>query len=220
VGDVVPDVIELLDHLEIEYLSVTGSSGGGPHALAVAAALGDRVVRVRANTSPAPFDTVGLDWFSGMDEQNVREFRLAEGDESLLHADLVEQLADMTARILAQEGVLGSEWSLPEADRANFDDPASRDMFALLVAELNRHGVWGWVDDDRAFLRPWAADLAAIRAEALVECGAQDVLVPLDHAEWLARSIPGARLVIHEDKGHLGHPDDVLTATRWLVAHA
>jgi pimeloyl-ACP methyl ester carboxylesterase len=217
VGDVVPDSIALLDHLGIESLSVTGSSGGGPHALAVAAALGERVVRLRANTNPAPFDAADLDWFADMAEQNVREFQLAAGDERDLHADLVKQLAEMTARITDPEGLLGSDWALPESDRASLDDPASRDMFTLLGAELNRHGVWGWVDDDRAFLRPWATDLAQIRAETLIECGAQDVLVPVSHAQWLARNVPGSRLDLHEDQGHLGHPDDVLTATRWLI---
>ena len=45
VVDVVPDVVALVDHLGLDEFAVVGGSGGGPHALAVAASLPDRVTR-------------------------------------------------------------------------------------------------------------------------------------------------------------------------------
>jgi hypothetical protein len=40
-------------------------SGGGPHALACAALLPERVIAAVSVSGPAPFDADGLDWFAG-----------------------------------------------------------------------------------------------------------------------------------------------------------
>src|SRR4051794_8100368 len=55
VVDCVEDVAALADHLGLDRFAVTGGSGGGPHALAVAARLGDRVVRCRCVVGVAPY---------------------------------------------------------------------------------------------------------------------------------------------------------------------
>src|SRR4051812_42639133 len=47
VVDCVPDVRAIADQLRLDRFALTGGSGGGPHCLAVAARLGDRVVRTR-----------------------------------------------------------------------------------------------------------------------------------------------------------------------------
>jgi pimeloyl-ACP methyl ester carboxylesterase len=47
------------------------------------------------------------------------------------------------------------------------------------------------------------AGLAAIAAPTLVIVGREDVLTPLDAAEEIAAGIPGARLAVIEDCGHL-----------------
>jgi pimeloyl-ACP methyl ester carboxylesterase len=65
-------------------------------------------------------------------------------------------------------------------------------------------------------------DLAAIRCPALVLCGRQDALTPLDRHEEMAERIPKAKLVVIEDCGHLPpleKPDEVTDALRaWLQA--
>ncbi|MEV5498836.1 alpha/beta fold hydrolase [Nonomuraea fuscirosea] len=45
VGDVASDVATIADRLGLDRFAVVGRSGGGPHALACAALLGDRVTR-------------------------------------------------------------------------------------------------------------------------------------------------------------------------------
>jgi pimeloyl-ACP methyl ester carboxylesterase len=47
VADVVPDVVAIADELGLTRFAVIGRSGGGPHALACAAMLPDRVIRAR-----------------------------------------------------------------------------------------------------------------------------------------------------------------------------
>ena len=85
VVDCVGDVAALADHLGIARFSVTGGSGGGPHSLAVAARLGERVVRARCAVGIAPFGVEDLDFFAGMDPLNVTEFSWAlEGEQRLV----------------------------------------------------------------------------------------------------------------------------------------
>src|SRR4029079_13152798 len=76
------DVAALCDALEIERLLTWGVSGGGPHALALAALLPDRVAAAAALASVAPFDADGLDFTAGMGEQNVASMSTALAGEA------------------------------------------------------------------------------------------------------------------------------------------
>ena len=49
----------------IDRFAVWGISGGGPHALACAALLGDRVTAAASLAGVAPYDAEGLDWLGG-----------------------------------------------------------------------------------------------------------------------------------------------------------
>src|SRR5438552_2192436 len=77
VVDEVDDVVLLADHLGFERFGVTGGSGGGPHALACAALLPERVVRATCRVGVAPLGQSGIEldaWLAGMDPENVKEF--------------------------------------------------------------------------------------------------------------------------------------------------
>ena len=88
VADVVPDVVAIADELELERFAVLGRSGGGPHALACAALLPDRVTRAGVLVSLAPWEAEGLDWFAGMSDSNVREYTAAATAPESLTAQL------------------------------------------------------------------------------------------------------------------------------------
>jgi pimeloyl-ACP methyl ester carboxylesterase len=68
------DIAAIADALGIAAFPVVGTSGGGPHALACAALLPDRVTRVAAVSSVAPIDAQGLDWYAGMSKSNAENF--------------------------------------------------------------------------------------------------------------------------------------------------
>lgn len=67
-------------------------------------------------------------------------------------------------------------------------------------------------------------DLARIRCPTLVLCGRQDLATPLALSEEMAAALPGARLAVVEDCGHLStleRPDAVnAELRRWLGAPA
>jgi pimeloyl-ACP methyl ester carboxylesterase len=218
VVDCVGDVAAIADALGIEQFAVTGGSGGGPHSLAVAARLPDRVLRARCVVGVAPFDAHGLDFYAGMDAENITEFGFAEKGEAVLHPELERMAAETLERVAADPSkVLSDDWELADADRAVLADPGIQTVMGEMVREAFRNGAWGWVDDDLAFLQPWGFDVSEIRVPVEVRYGAQDVLVPAAHGAWLARHVPGAEVTVDQAAGHLADPD---TALRLLKALA
>src|SRR4051812_28138480 len=148
VVDCVDDVRTIVDSLGIDRFSVTGSSGGGPHVLAVAARLGDRVDRARCNVGLAPYDADRLDFFAGMDPRNIEEFGWALEGESRLVAELTRELDAMVERVAADGSkMIGDDWDLDDSDRAVLADPRVAQMNRVVTEEIARGGVWGWVDD-------------------------------------------------------------------------
>lgn len=218
VADCVADVAALADHLGIGPFAVTGGSGGGPHSLAVAARLGERVVRARCVVGIAPYALEELDFFAGMDPPNVTEFGWALEGETRLVPELERELREMAQRV-AQDPtkLLGDDWALDDADRAVLSRPEFGEVIRESTEDLARGGAWGWVDDDLAFVRPWGFELAEIAVPVQVRYGSKDVLVPAAHGAWLGAHIPGAEVVVEDAEGHLGDPDRVVEETRWLV---
>jgi pimeloyl-ACP methyl ester carboxylesterase len=214
----VEDVAAIVDQLGIERFAVTGSSGGGPHVLAVAARLGDRVVRARCNVGVAPYDAEGLDFFAGMDPNNVEEFGWAlEGEERLVQETqrLLQEMGDRMA--VDATKFLPDDWELDDSDRAVMARPEIAAQNKKISEELVAHGLWGWVDDDIAFTKPWGFELEEIAVPVRVCYGIKDVLVPAAHGEWLARHVPGAEAEVHGDSGHLTDPSKIREILAWLA---
>src|SRR5215472_15106803 len=99
VVDVVADTAAVLAAIGAQRCLVAGWSGGGPHALACGARLG-AAAAVLVIAGVAPYAAQGLDWLSGMGEENDVEFSAAVHGEDELRSYLVrgrEQLKDITA---------------------------------------------------------------------------------------------------------------------------
>jgi pimeloyl-ACP methyl ester carboxylesterase len=216
--DCVDDVRAIVDHLGVDRFAVTGGSGGGPHCLAVAARMPDRVVRARCVVGVAPYGVDDLDFFDGMDPMNITEFGWAlEGEERLV-AETERELREMGERVaLDPSKLLGDDWDLDESDRAALSRPEMAVVITESTRDLLRGGAWGWVDDDLAFTRPWGFDVSEIRVPVEVRYGAHDVLVPAAHGAWLGQHVPGASVVVEHDQGHMGDLDAVRELARWLV---
>jgi pimeloyl-ACP methyl ester carboxylesterase len=218
VVDCASDVAAIADTLGIERFAVRGGSGGGPHALAVAALLPERVTRAACAVSPAPYDAEDIDWRAGMDPLNVRELEWALQGEEELAPELEREAAGMLERIADDPAkLLGDDWGLSEADRAQLARTERHGVIREQLTEAVRNGVWGWVDDDLCITRPWGFDPGVIRVPAQVIYGLTDVLVPVAHGEWLARHMPGAEVVAREDLGHLDTSEGIAEEIEWLL---
>jgi pimeloyl-ACP methyl ester carboxylesterase len=212
--DCVGDLAAIADALGLEHFAVSGASGGGPHALAVGARLPERVTRVLCEVGGAPFDASDLEWFKGMDPSNVREFGWAiEGEETLVR-ELQREARAVLDRLADDPTALLSGVELAPADRAALEDEDLRRAWTASLREALRQGVWGWADDDLAFVRAWGFDVEELKVPVEIRYGAADVLVPAGHGAWLAAHVPDALVTVDEGGGHLVTPDQHLDLLR------
>ena len=218
VVDVVEDVVRLVDHLGLDKFAVAGGSGGGPHSLAIAALLGDRVTRAACIVGVAPYDVLGDEWFTGMDPMNVKEFSWALEGEQRLHDELAREDAEMRERVARDPATVLGDFDLPDADRRVLSRADVATVIRESTEEQSVNGVWGWVDDDLAFTQPWGFDPAKVPVPTAVWWGVADVLVPPQHGEWLARTVPDAVPRVQQEAGHQPDPErDVVLLNGWLL---
>ena len=217
IADCAADVAAIAEAAGFDRFAVSGGSGGGPHALAVAALLGDRITRGACIVGVAPYEALGAAWSEGMDPENVKEFLWAIEGEEKLAVELSREDAELRVRVSADPASLLAGFDLPESDRAVLARPDFAQVIREETDEETRQGVWGWVDDDLAHIHPWGFDLATIRVPTAVWYGLDDVLVPAAHGAWLARNVPGA-VVRAQQGGHMGDPDrHVVELYGWLI---
>ncbi len=218
VAEAAADVAAVADALGADRFRTYGGSGGGPHALACAALLPDRVIACVAFCSPAPYGTPGLDWIAGMGQDNVDEFSAALAGEVALRAHLApvtDQLRSIDAKGLAE--VLRT--LLPDVDLAVFDDDLAGWLHDGFTVGL-RDGFQGWLDDDLAFVSEWGFEPLAIRVPVLLLHGRRDLMVPFAHGTWLASTIPGVSTRLTDSDGHLTLTRSVDEMHAWLLDQA
>jgi pimeloyl-ACP methyl ester carboxylesterase len=201
VASAAADAAALADHLGHDRFLTVGWSGGGPHALACAALLPDRVRAAATIAGVAPYDAEGLDWTAGMGEDNRIEYPTAASDPDELLA-WMRPHAEAMAKIEADEIVAELRSLISEVDAAQVTGEFGENLAASFRSAF-RHGPWGWFDDDLAFVRDWGFDLSEIRVPVSIWQGRQDLMVPITHGEWLAGHIPGARAHLRPEHGHL-----------------
>jgi pimeloyl-ACP methyl ester carboxylesterase len=215
VADVVPDVAAIADSLGLDRFAVLGRSGGGPHALACAAMLPDRVTRAGVLVSLAPWAAEGLDWFAGMADSNVREYTTAATHPEVLTARLIQAAARIKADPAGHVTALSPE--MPEPDRRVVADGGIRTMLAQNFAEALRDSAAGWIDDALAFCAPWGFNPADIKVPVLLWHGENDVFSPVAHARWLADQIPSAIMAIRPHTAHFGALEVLPDVLSWLI---
>jgi pimeloyl-ACP methyl ester carboxylesterase len=201
VADAAGDVAAIADALGIDRFAVEGGSGGGPHTLACAALLPDRVVAAASLAGVAPYPAEGLDWLDGMGQDNLDEFAATLAGPETLEPYLRTQA----------DALLGAEPdAIAETLRSLLSPPDLAVLtgeFAEYLAESTRRAIGerldGWIDDDFAFVNPWGFGLDDIRVPVQLLHGAQDRFVPIAHGEWLAERIPGVDARLSAEDGHL-----------------
>jgi pimeloyl-ACP methyl ester carboxylesterase len=201
VAQVVDDARTVLDHLGADHAYVAGWSGGGPHALACAALMADRVRTATVIAGIAPYPAEGLDYMAGMGAENIEEFGAAlAGPDALIpfKERWWPKLRVVTGPQVADQ--LGD--LIDEVDRGSLTGGFA-DWLAESFREGLRESYWGWFDDDMAFVKPWGFELSQIRVPTHIWHGRHDRMAPYAHGEWLAEHIPNACPHLSDEHGHL-----------------
>ena len=200
VADAAADVEAICDQLGLDRVLTHGSSGGGPHALACAALLPDRVVAAATLCSVGPFDADDLDFLEGMGEANVVELGAAlEGEQKL--APLLEEMSGEILGADADELAGELESLLSPPDVAVMNGGLAAELLDSVRGGIGKSRA-GWLDDDLAFIRHWGFDLASIEVPVQLWQGRQDLMVPPAHGEWLAAPSPGVDARLTDEAGH------------------
>lgn len=220
VADEARDVLAVADALQFSTFAVIGGSGGGPHALACAALLGDRVERAACQSSLAPLGAAGLtreQWLSGMDVEIAVELTWAEAGEEALTREMEKAQQRMERRIAENPGALLGEQATA-GDIAFLTRPEVVEALRRIIPEQARNGVGGSVDDTLAFARDWGFDLAIIKVPVLLTYGDADSSCPVAHGRFLAASIQNAVVMEAAGGGHFAADprSEVLTTHVWL----
>lgn len=211
------DVEEVLDQLGIARCTLFGGSAGSPYALAAAVRLGPRVrelflVGGVAHASMVRTAGVPMRWLVDFAENEVLRKRVVPGLRELISKPIV---ANGWLRMsLATEAEM-----LPSAAATQL---LARRLSASWVAG-NASGAAGVQTDLALLTQPWDFDHTRLAAPTLIVHGGKDGVVPLDHARWHVRHLPGARLKILPRHRHvttiLATSHKVIACAAWRQRH-
>jgi pimeloyl-ACP methyl ester carboxylesterase len=198
------DVRQLAGSLEIQRFLVAGFSGGGPHALAVAHGLPDRVIAAGCIAGAGPVST--RDARKALRHANPFNrliFAVARKAPGLLWPLMAQHARSMKRHPGKVVDAAARAGSSPEADRQALTDPRLRAQIIEAASEPFRQGVKGTVHEARICAQPWGFNPATIKPPVHIWHGDQDTNVPVAMAQHVAAQIPASNLTIYPGEGHL-----------------
>jgi pimeloyl-ACP methyl ester carboxylesterase len=194
--------IELADHLGWKQFATLGWSGGGPFALATAAAATSRVTAVGVISGAGPFQQMpgALEALSGGDAEGAA---LSGSDRDSAAAAFAATFADLAAVSNEAELLAAFRPALSERDQRVLARPTVAAALLSDIQEAFRQGTLGGGWDNVAWVGAWDFALHSVQCPALLWYGDEDLMAPPAVGQWLAAHLPNARLTMRHGYGHL-----------------
>jgi pimeloyl-ACP methyl ester carboxylesterase len=209
-ADFPADVEQLADHLGLDRFAVIGHSAGGPHALACARFLPDRLLGCGVLSGFAPQSRTALTdgmmltnriqtavyrhWPRRLDGVAAGLWRLA--------LPLMVPLFRLGRRHRDRDVDRMLRRMLPACDLAVVSRPEIRQILVEEAAAFNSATVRTSVQDMAICIREWGFGLEDIDTPVHVWHGELDRNIPVAHARALAATIPNPTLHLCPGEGH------------------
>jgi pimeloyl-ACP methyl ester carboxylesterase len=198
VAVVADDAVELLDHVGLDEIHVSGGSGGGPHVLAFAARHPERARAATVVVGGAPLEEEDLD---GLIEINRDGWYAARQGWEATYALLTPKREEILVDPLA--GFRAVMDAAPASDKAVMEDPDWQRVLLEDVTEAFRPGAEGWADEAMALNLPWDFDPSDVRCSVTWWHGEHDANAPISAVRRLLAEMDGVDLRVWSDAGHL-----------------
>jgi pimeloyl-ACP methyl ester carboxylesterase len=193
------DVCELADRFGVFRFTVLGVSGGGPYALACAAAVPDRVQSTLLVSSVGTADSP--ESLRGMVALHRWLLVLARRAPWLAH-----RVAGLCMRVFWGRGLQpippSVEKRLCARDRLALQSRELRETLITSSLEAFRQGVSGAALDGLLLARPWGFQLEEVQAQVQLWHGEADVVIPPGMGRCLARRLKHCGARFCPEEGH------------------
>lgn len=204
------DIAQLADHLGINEFSVTGHSGGGPYVAVCAYALPERINAAAILSGAGP-----IDWPGGTRGMSAT-YKFGVGVGRFIPWPLWQALVWVFYHCRAKNPAADMDRGngiRPLADDELLCNPEVRETCLRSEVEAFRPGLCGMAWDARLLTHPWGFPLDDIRVPFQLWHGTEDDQVPVSMAQYIAGKIPGSKITVCENEGHLAlfsHWEDIL----------
>jgi pimeloyl-ACP methyl ester carboxylesterase len=196
-ASVADDLVELLDHLGLDRVPVTGISGGGPHVLALGARHPERISAATVIAGAAPLTDADIPLLIGGNAEAARRTR--DGGWDALFP-LLREVRDKTLN----DPLAGTREAMrdaPPEDQAVMSDPAFQQTLWRNLTESLRAGAEGWCDECIA-TSDWDIAPEDVRVHVVWYHSRHDANEPLQAAQRVVDRLPSVELRLW-DGGHL-----------------
>ena len=194
------DIVSLADALKLDSFAVIGHSGGGPHALACAYAMPERVKAAAIVAGAGPVDAPGAT--EGMTSLNWFAFKFGQYlpwsvGYAITRRIFREVAADPTKAIDRDKD------TRPLVDNEILDTPEIRELCIQSDLEAYRHGLLAFAWDVRLITRPWGLPWDEIKVPVHLWHGTADNSTTMAMARYMAQKIPNGKLTVCDGEGHM-----------------
>jgi len=188
-----------VDEMKLDRLSIVGTSGGTPYALALAAELGERVHSVGIVAGVGEFRRSDLN--KGMLGLNKMMSRAAAINSSC--ANLVGSVVMALSKLAPELFLKAGMGLLPSADQTEMKRPDVHNTYVEISNTLGFHRGVAFGSDFSVFNTDWVQSVRDLSAPVRWWHGLQDKNVPIVHAENVIEGLKNGELIVVKEGGHL-----------------
>jgi pimeloyl-ACP methyl ester carboxylesterase len=203
------DVCFLADSLHLETFGVLGYSGGGPHALACACKIPERLTGIGVMAGISPVTEPGA--LEGMAKNNVQIFSLARKAPWLLNL-----LYRLQVPIDDKKLMQAATAQMAKPDVAAMQDASILHNIVQDFNEAFRQNTKGVVQEGAVLASDWGFKLSDIQATVHLWQGEEDTNATVQMGRYQAANLPHCIAKFYPGEGHISlvtnHIQEILMA--------